>query len=62
MVQKDGTEVRIGSNDGEVDYSVSWTVSSIERRFFKLNVSLSSDTDDIENDMNELFQLLSKGK
>ena len=45
-VQKDGTEVRIGSNDGEVDYyvlSVSWTVSSIERRFFKLNVSLSSD-------------------
>ena len=27
-VQKDGTEVRIGSNDGEVDYyvlSVSWT-------------------------------------
>lgn len=62
MVQKDGTEVRIGSNDGEVDYSVSWTVSSIERRFFKLNVSLSSDTDDIENDMNELFQLLSNGK
>ena len=64
-VQKDGTEVRIGSNDGEVDYyvlSVSWTVSSIERRFFKLNVSLSSDTDDIENDMNELFQLLSNGK
>ena len=58
-------EVRIGSNDGEVDYyvlSVSWTVSSIERRFFKLNVSLSSDTDDIENDMNELFQLLSNGK
>lgn len=42
--------------------SVSWTVSSIERRFFKLNVSLSSDTDDIENDMNELFQLLSNGK
>ena len=34
----------------------------LERRFFKLNVSLSSDTDDIENDMNELFQLLSNGK
>lgn len=64
-VLKDGKEVRIGSNDGEVDYyalSVSWTISSIERRFFKRIVSLSLDTDDIENDMNELFQLLSNGK
>lgn len=61
-VQKDGKEVHIESNDGEVDYyslSVSWIISSIERRFFKINVLLSSATNDIENDMNELLQLLS---
>lgn len=61
-VQKDGKEVHIESNDGEVDYyalSVSWIISSIERRFFKINVSLCSATDDIENDMDKLLQLLS---
>lgn len=61
-VQKDGEEVHIESNDGEVDYyalSVSWIISSIKRRFFKINVLLSSAIDDIENDMNELLQLLS---
>ena len=64
-VQKDDKEIHIESNDGEVDYyalSASWIISSIERRFFKINVSLYSDTDDIENDMNELFQLLSNGQ
>lgn len=64
-VQKDGKEVHIESKDGEVDYyalSVSWIISSIERRFFKINVSLCSATDDIENDMNELLQLLSNGQ
>ena len=42
-VQKDGKEVHIDSNDGEVDYyalSVSWIISSIERRCFKIYVSL----------------------
>ena len=64
-VQKDGKEVHIESNDGEVDYyalSASWIISSIERWFFKINVSLCSATDDIENDMNELLQLLSNGQ
>ena len=60
-IQKNGKEVHIESDDGEVDYyplSASWIISSIERRFFKLNVSLCSATDDIENDINELLQLL----
>lgn len=61
-VQKDGKEVHVKSIDGEVDYyslSATWMVSSIERNFFKTKVSLYSDTDDIENDMKKLFQLLS---
>ncbi len=61
-VQKDGKEVHIDSNDGEVDYyalSVSWIISSIERRCFKIYVSLCSATDDVENDMKELLRLLS---
>lgn len=61
-VQKDGKEVHIESNDGEADYyalSASWTISSINRWFFKIIVSLCSATDDIENDMNELLQMLS---
>ncbi len=62
--QRDGKEVRIESNDGEVDYyslSATWIVSSIERNFLKTKVSLYSDTDDIEEDMKELFQLLANG-
>lgn len=61
-VQKDDKEVHIESNDGEVDYyalSASWIISSINRCFFKIIVSLCSATDDIENDMNELLQMLS---
>lgn len=63
-VQKDGKLVQIKSNDGEVDYYallVSWIITSIERRFFKINVSLCSATDDIEDDMNSLLQLLTNG-
>ncbi len=61
-VQRDGKEVNVKSIDGEADYyslSATWMVSSINRWFFKINVSLYSDTDDIENDMNELLQMLS---
>ncbi len=64
-VQRDGEEIHVKSIDDEVDYyslSATWMVSSIERNFFKTNVSLYSDTDDIENDMKELFQLLSNGQ
>ncbi len=64
-VQKDGKEVHVESNDGEVDYyalSASWIISSISRWFFHLNVSLCSATDDIESDMNELLQLFMESK
>ena len=53
-VQRDGQEVRIPSNDGEVDYydmSTAWRISSIRRFFFKLELSLYVDTDDIESDL-----------
>lgn len=61
-VQRDGKEVHVKSIDGEADYyslSATWMVSSIERIFLKAKVSLYSNTDDIKNDMKELFQLLS---
>lgn len=61
-VHRDGKEVQVKSVDGEADYyslSATWMVSSIERSFLKAKVSLYSDTDDTENDMKELFRLLS---
>ena len=64
-VQRDGKEVHVKSIDGEADYyslSATWMVSSIERNFFKTKVSLYSDTDDTENDMKELFRLLSNSQ
>ena len=64
-VQRDGKEVHVKSIDGEADYyslSATWMVSSIERNFFKTKVSLYSDTDDIGNDMEELFRLLSNSQ
>lgn len=64
-VQRDGKEVQVKCFDGEVDYyslSATWMVSSIERNFFKSKVSLYSGTDDTENDMNDLLQLLSNGQ
>lgn len=64
-VQRDGKEVHVKSIDGEADYyslSATWMVSSIERIFFKTKVSLYSDTDDTENDMKELFRLLSNSQ
>ena len=62
VVQRDGKEVQVKRADGEADYyslSATWMVSSIERSFLKAKASLYSDTDDIENDMKELFRLLS---
>lgn len=61
-VQRDGKEVRVKSMDGEADYyslSAAWMVSAIEKNFFKTKVSLYSDTDDVENDIKDLFRLLS---
>lgn len=60
-VRREGKEIQIKSVDGEADYyslSATWMVSSIERAFFKTEVTLYSDTDDAENDMKELFRLL----
>lgn len=64
-VQRNGKVVQVKSIDGEADYyslSAAWMVSSIERDFLKAKVSLYSGTDDPENDMKELLQLLSNGK
>ncbi len=61
-VQRGGKEVHVKSIDGEADYyslSATWMVSSIERNLFRAKVSLYSDTDDTENEMKELFRLLS---
>ena len=64
-VQRDGKEVQVKSADGEADYyslSAAWAVSSIEKNFFKTKVSLFSNTDKIENDIKELFWLLSNSQ
>ena len=60
-VQKNGKAVRIDSTDGEADYyplSTGWMISSINRNFCKLRISLYTDMDDINDDLNEfLLQL-----
>ncbi len=64
-VQRDGKVVHVKSTDGEADYyslSAAWMVSSIDRNFFQTRVSLYSDTDEAENDMKELLQLLSNSQ
>ena len=62
-IQKDGKVVCIDSFDGEVDYyllSTAWMISSIFRHFWKLNVTLCTSMDDIEDDLNDfLLQLKS---
>lgn len=61
MIQKDGNEVRIDSIDGEADYyplSTAWMISYIFRKFFKLNVELYSDTDDVDVDLNGFLSQL----
>ena len=54
-VQKDDNDVRIDSIDGEADYyllSTTWMISSIFRKFYKLNVTLYANTDDVDTDLN----------
>ena len=61
VVQKDGNEVRIGSIDGEADYyplSTAWMISSIFRKFFKLNAELYANTDDADADLNDFLSQL----
>lgn len=61
LVEKGGEEVRIKCNDGEADYypmETAWMISSVNRRFHKLKVSLYKDLDDIDTDMNGLLTRL----
>ena len=65
VVQKDGNEVRIGSIDGEADYyslSTAWMISSIFRKFIKLNVELYTNTDDVDADLNHFLSQLKYSK
>ncbi len=61
VVLRNGKEVRIVSNDGEADYyplSTEWMISSINRHFFKLEISLYTDMNDIYEELEEfLLQL-----
>lgn len=61
LVEKGGEEVRIKSNDGEADYypmETAWMISSVNRRFHKLKVSLYKDLDDVDTDMKSLLSQL----
>lgn len=58
LVEKGGEEVHIKSNDGEADYypmETAWMISSVNRRFHKLKVSLYEDLDDVDTDMKGLL-------
>ena len=58
VVLKNGKEVRIRSIDGDADYytlSSSWMISSIFRKFYKLNVELYTYTNDAEDDLNDFL-------
>lgn len=61
VVQKDGHEVRIDSIDGEVNYyslSTAWMISSIFRKFCKLNVTFYVSIDDVDTDLNGFLSQL----
>lgn len=61
-VFRDGKEVRIISDDGEVDYydaSVCWMITRIYRRMFNLCVDLFPDVDsDIYEQMNDILEMI----
>ena len=61
VVQKDDKDVNIPSTDGEADYyslSTAWMVSSIYRKFYRLNVSLCVSMDDVTSDLNGFLSQL----
>ena len=61
LVEKDGKEVQIESNDGEADYYpliTSWMISSVYRKFHKLKISTYAKVDDVEADINEFLSEL----
>ena len=65
VVQKNGNEVRIDSIDGEADYyalSTAWMISSIFRKFFKLNTELYDNTNDVDADLKDFLAQLRYSK
>ena len=61
-VQREGKTVYVKSIDGEVDYysvEAIWPVSAIERKLLKTEVVFYSNPEDVRNDMEQLFLLLS---
>jgi hypothetical protein len=65
-IEKNGETVRIPSDDGEADYyllSMSYMISAINRRWWKLNIQLFPDVDeDINSDMNKFISMLCKSQ
>ena len=60
-VERDGKVVRYEDKDGEVDYyelSAYWSISSISKFFFHLNVCLYEETTDINVEMNRLLKII----
>lgn len=61
VVEKNGEEVYVKSDNEEIDFfslSTTCMVSSIYRSFFSLKISLYSDMDELNNDLNNfLLQL-----
>lgn len=64
VVQENGEEVHIDSTDGEADYyslSTAWMISSIRRKWGRLQVNLFSEMDEVDTEIeNFLIQCDSK--
>lgn len=62
IIEKNGKEVHIKSDDGEADYYVleaSWMISLVCRRFHKLRVSLFYESvNNVDNDLKHLLSQL----
>ena len=60
-VQRTEKSILYEDKEGEADYyeaSASWSISSISRLFFHLNVTLWSDTDQIHEEMIRLLEIV----
>ena len=58
-VQKNGRDICVNSNNGEADYyslSTAWMVSSIRKRWGKLEVELFLDIDDVNTEIEEFLR------
>ena len=65
VVQKNGKDVHIVSNEYEIDYydlSNAWMITNI-RRFFKFNIELFTTVDDeVDTDLNKFLIQLNQSK